>query len=92
MQVAQILEITQDMDMNVQQCFLSFETLLKKTLDAMQLQQKIYCFQMAQRNHMYEMLTQKYAYAKKECIKNLNKNKELMKQNKMMKDFIVSLI
>lgn len=81
------MEINKDMDVNIQHFFTPFETYLKRTLDTTQ---KVYTFQLTQRNRLYQILSQKYSYAKKECINSLNRNKALVKENKMLKDLLVS--
>lgn len=71
----------------MQQFFSPFESFLKKTLETVV---KVYSFQLGHRNRLFQMLSQKYAHVKKELINNLNKNKNLAKENKMMRDLMVS--
>lgn len=77
------------MDANMQQFFTPFEAYLKKTNETIQ---KVFNFQMGQRNRLYQVLSQKYAYAKKEYFSSVNRNKALLKENKMLKDIVVSFI
>lgn len=80
-----MMEINKDMDVNAQQFFTPFEGYFKKTLETIQ---NVFNFQIGQRNRLFQVLSQKYAYAKKECITSINKNKALMKENKMLKDIV----
>lgn len=75
------------MNENVQPFFTPYESFLKQTLETIQ---KVYSFQLTQRNRLYQLLSKKYAYAKKECFNSTNKNKALMQENKMLKDLYVS--
>lgn len=86
--VSEVLEIDENkMDTNMQQFFSSFEPFLKKSFETVI---KVYSFQLGHRNRLFQILSQKYAHVKKECINNLNKNKTLAKENKMLKDLMVS--
>ncbi|KAG5897640.1 hypothetical protein JTB14_013781 [Gonioctena quinquepunctata] len=53
-------------------------------------QKHVYNFQMQHRMKMFQTLAQKYAFAKKECINVHNKNKNLARENKMLKNMLMS--
>lgn len=87
-QRADVIEMNKQMDSNVQQFFMPFEMFLKKSIEKVE---KVYNFQTAQQNRLIQILSQKYDYAKKECIKHITKNKELTLENKILKENRVHL-
>lgn len=76
------------MDGSVQPFFTPYESFLKQTLETVQ---KVFSFQLSQRNRLHQLLSQKYSFAKKECFSFSNKNKTLMQENKILKELYVSL-
>ncbi|KAJ8912517.1 hypothetical protein NQ315_014461, partial [Exocentrus adspersus] len=48
-------------------------------------------FQMQHKSRLFQAIMQKYGFAKKECISCHNKNKNLVRENKMLKTMLMSL-
>ncbi|XP_023021386.1 nenya isoform X2 [Leptinotarsa decemlineata] len=77
------IPISKDMDISVQQFFIPLDLQIKKLSE-------VYNFQMQHRMRMFQTLAQKYAFAKKECINVHNKNKNLLRENRTLKNMLMS--
>ncbi|CAH2002135.1 unnamed protein product [Acanthoscelides obtectus] len=71
------IEICKEMEPDIKIYFTPFDQYIKKGME-------IWQFQLQQRMRQLQTVTKKYAFAKRECIKIHNKNKELVQQNKML--------
>ncbi|CAH1156230.1 unnamed protein product [Phaedon cochleariae] len=77
------IPISKDMDANVQQFFIPFEVQVKKLSE-------MYNFQMQHRMRLFQTMSQKYAFLKKEFINVHNKGKNLARENTMLKNMLMS--
>ncbi|XP_068897827.1 RING finger protein 212B [Tenebrio molitor] len=78
-----VLLLNKDVEQTVLDFFLPLETLLKKTVE-------VYKFQLQHRTTLYQNMSDKYNYAKKEYINCHNSNKHLMKENQMLRSLLRS--
>ncbi|VEN56612.1 unnamed protein product, partial [Callosobruchus maculatus] len=75
------IEICKNMDPNIQLYFNPAEVQFKKAMEILQ-------FQMQHRTRQYQTAIKKYVFAKKECMKFYNRNKEVMQENKMLRNML----
>ncbi|KAJ8984772.1 hypothetical protein NQ317_012135 [Molorchus minor] len=79
-----VVEISKDMDSSVRQFFFPIEEHLKKIFD-------VYNFQTQNTTRLLRTISQKYEYAKKECISCHKRNKVLTRELRMLKTMLMSM-
>ncbi|KAJ8938679.1 hypothetical protein NQ318_004479 [Aromia moschata] len=63
----------------------------ERCIEAIRQTKCVYNFQMQHYNRLYQVICQKYAYAKKQCISLDNRCKNLIRENKMLKNMLMSM-
>ncbi|KAL3268547.1 hypothetical protein HHI36_007655 [Cryptolaemus montrouzieri] len=76
-----LMQLSKEMDPSIQSFFGSVETQIKKTME-------IYQFQNKQKEFTFNMLRDKYNYAKQQCMQQYSNNIKLIQENKILRSML----